>query len=249
MTKGPNLAPLLATTSGNTGPSSSSGYQGSFLLRPCVALCCGVGVLLVTAGFFYWEIAALEHAIAVFPPAFLLLPLSGIGALAVLLPMFVFLCFRVSLFCCLLLWLPPTPKPNLTDRRNQPNSFSSPPPAPPLISLPRATLKTPTYSSRRTTRTCFAGPTRAWHKTTERSRRRRCEGRKGIGAGGERESKGPSSPHLPSSCVVQSSAMSYIFWETVIRTHWCYCPSPPAWRSAILSFNASLRLGNFCSYS
>ena len=127
MAKGPNLAPLLATTSGNTGPSSSSGYQGSFLLRPGVALCCGVGVLLITAGFFYWEIAALEHAIAVFPPAFLLLPLSGIGALAVLLPMFVFLCFRVSLFCCLLLWLPPTPKPNLTDRRNQPNSFSPPP--------------------------------------------------------------------------------------------------------------------------
>mmetsp|Transcript_3107 Transcript_3107/g.11246 ORF Transcript_3107/g.11246 Transcript_3107/m.11246 type:complete len:132 (-) Transcript_3107:96-491(-) len=94
MAKGPNLAPLLATTSGNTGPSSSSGYQGSFLLRPGVALCCGVGVLLITAGFFYWEIAALEHAIAVFPPAFLLLPLSGIGALAVLLPMFVFLCFR-----------------------------------------------------------------------------------------------------------------------------------------------------------
>ena len=137
-----------------------------------------------------------------------------------------------------------------SDRPTKPTEFFLfPPPAPPLISLPRATLKTPTYSSRRTTRTCFAGPTRAWHKTTERSRRRRCEGRKGIGAGGERESKGPSSPHLPSSCVVQSSAMSYIFWETVIRTHWCYCPSPPAWRSAILSFNASLRLGNFCSYS
>lgn len=137
-----------------------------------------------------------------------------------------------------------------SDRPTKPTEFFlPPPPAPPLISLPRATLKTPTYSSRRTTRTCFAGPTRAWHKTTERSRRRRCEGRKGNGAGGERESKGPSSPHLPSSCVVQSSAMSYIFWETVIRTHWCYCPSPPARRSAILSFNASLRLGNFCSYS
>ena len=75
-----------------------------------------------------------------------------------------------------------------SDRPTKPTEFFLlPPPAPPLISLPRATLKTPTYSSRRTTRTCFAGPTRAWHKTTERSRRRRCEGRKGNGAGGERE--------------------------------------------------------------
>lgn len=31
-----------------------------------------------------------------YPVAFILLPISGIGALALILPMFVFLCFRVS---------------------------------------------------------------------------------------------------------------------------------------------------------
>jgi len=35
-----------------------------------------------------------QHAMVTFPPALILLPLSGIGALALVLPMFVFLCFR-----------------------------------------------------------------------------------------------------------------------------------------------------------
>jgi len=55
MVDGPNMAPLLATTTGKGG-----GGRGGFLLQPLAAFVCGLLVLLATLGFFYWEIVTLE---------------------------------------------------------------------------------------------------------------------------------------------------------------------------------------------
>merc|ERR1711934_758148 len=94
MVDGPVLASLI--------PTSGSGKQGAsaqtFLLQPAPAFFSGVAVLVATLLFFFWEISALEHVMLRFPLAGILLPVSGIGALALVLPMFVFLCFKVSLF-------------------------------------------------------------------------------------------------------------------------------------------------------
>mmetsp|Transcript_4618 Transcript_4618/g.8100 ORF Transcript_4618/g.8100 Transcript_4618/m.8100 type:complete len:122 (-) Transcript_4618:473-838(-) len=88
----PELAPLLATTSGRKGSQSS--LTQNVLLRPDVAFASGVLVLLLTVLAFYKEVVYLEDVMIQYPVAFILLPISGIGALALILPMFVFLCFR-----------------------------------------------------------------------------------------------------------------------------------------------------------
>uniref|UniRef100_A0A7S1HRD3 Dolichol phosphate-mannose biosynthesis regulatory protein n=2 Tax=Eukaryota TaxID=2759 RepID=A0A7S1HRD3_9EUKA len=94
MVDGPSLAPLIATTRANGKAGSGGGGNTQLLLQPFPAFISGVAVLFATLLFFYKEIVYLEEVMASFPPAFLLLPVSGIGALALVLPMFVFLCFR-----------------------------------------------------------------------------------------------------------------------------------------------------------
>merc|ERR1711934_841344 len=75
-------------------PAIAYPKQSRMVDGPAPAFFSGVAVLVATLLFFFWEISALEHVMLRFPLAGILLPVSGIGALALVLPIFVFLCFR-----------------------------------------------------------------------------------------------------------------------------------------------------------